>query len=255
MSADTILDDPQVFSSYPSAGVTVSINRHPETLGLHRVRLAFDPAVAAALRHGLAYPRLHIDGTVVNGLRIWCEETGGMAPAQAKSGAWSVTIPVRRLRAREQLVSAMPTKLTWERDETGPVLLLPRLPDMLLPEEVIAKLPNSQVDTSTIMERADRRLMREMQALNVWEIPLPHEPPAIIDTVKASLIEQPSIEPPKINTAPKPVPPPSNDAADLREAIAMVNELVERLGDEVALSIDEQGRVQARRRIVSFIDL
>jgi hypothetical protein len=244
--------------------VTVSINRHPETLGLHRVRLSFDPAVAKVLRHGLAFPRLHIDGTVINGLRIWCDEAGGMAPAWAKSGAWAVTVPVRRLRGREQVVPAMPTKIIWERDETGPVLLLPRLPDALLPEEVIAKLPNSQVDRDTIMERAEKRLTRELQVLNNWEIPLPQGQPAFIDSAKDSLIEPvepptvepptvepPSIEPPKINT----VPPPSNDAADLREAIQMVNELVERLGDEVVLSIDAEGRVQAKRRIVAFIDL
>jgi hypothetical protein len=119
-----------------------------------------------------------------------------------------------------------------------------------LPEAVIAKLPNSQVDRATIMERAEKRLTRERQALSDWE----QEPPAIIESFDDSLIEPPSIEPPKINMAP-PAPPPSNDAADLREAIAMVNELVERLGDEVALSIDPQGKVQAKRRIVSFIDL
>lgn len=266
MSSDTILELPNAFVSYPSEGVTVSINYHPQTLGRHRLRLHFDRAVADALRRGLAFPRVHVDGSVINGLRVWCTESGGLAPNSHKSGAWSVMLPVRRLRGREGPVSSTPAAIEWERDDTGPVLLLPRLPDALLPEAVVVKLPNSQVDPETRFDRADKKLQREIAILNGQDSRETITAPAVLalgsgkpdrslDAMIETIGEPPAPEPPAPPAPEPPAPPPSNDAADLKTALAMVNELVERLGDSVALSIDADGRVQAKRRVVSFIDL
>jgi hypothetical protein len=242
----SILDEADELVRYPATGVTVSINHHAETLGNHRVRLSFAPPVANTLRRGLSFPRLHVDGTIVNGLRIWCSERDGWAPVLAKSGAWALTLPVRRLRGREELVAAMPAEIDWDRDETGPVLLIPRLPDPLLPERVVDMLPNAAVDQETRDERQQRR--REL-AWQKWMVPI------AVDTPQDEEATPPQATEPDDPLDLSTIAPASNDTLDLREAINMVNELVDRLGDEVALSIDERGRVVAKRRVVQFIDL
>jgi hypothetical protein len=215
-------------TSYPREGVRISIQHHKETVGLHRLRLSFPGEIGDVLKRGLYAPRLIIDGTAVNGLRIWCAPEGGLAPAINRSSRnWSATLPVRRVRAREAIVGSTDVEVTWQLDETGPVMLIPRLPDVLLPESVIDKLPNSQVDHETRMDRADKRLAREMAAL-----------------------QEDAPEPP-----PAPVEPPPPSAVDLKELLVMVNELVDQMGESVALTIDEHGHVQAKRRIVQYIDL
>lgn len=243
-------------STYPREGVRVSIQYHKETVGLHRIRFSFTGQIGDILRRGLYAPRLIIDGTAANGLRIWCAPEGGLTPVINRSSRnWSTTLPVRRVRAREAVVQSMDVPAEWQLDDTGPVLLIPRLPDALLPQELIDKLPNSQVDPETRHDRADRRLRREMLKLSADAPTLEDEAPQLQPEPEP---EAQPIEPPAAETLPAdpaPVDPPSPPAADLKEAIAMVNELVDQLGDTVALSIDERGHVRARRRIVQFIDL
>jgi hypothetical protein len=247
--------DDQDKTTYPTEGVRIGIQYHASTLGRHRPRVSLSPEVVKVLRRGLAYPRIQVDGTFVNGLRIWCDEdSGGFSPTPApKSGAWSFSMPVRRVRGREENVHTMDVPFQWERDETGPVLLIPRLPDELIPGPVLDKLPNSQVDTSTIMARAEKRLQRETAKMydfhpdrkagvfRVESVPEPEE------------VSTPTQEPATIPG--EALQPPSAPAVDLKEAIAMVNELVDQLGEEVVLSIDGNGHVQAKRRIVQYIDL
>ena len=249
---------------YPIEGLRVGINYHNQTLGKHRIRFSMEPAIAQIMRRGLEYPRIHFDGDLVNGLRIWCENEGGMAPTASYTGAWSVTVPVRRLRGREQHIGAMDVAFEWERNETGPVMIVSRLPDVLLPEAVIDKLPNSQVDVETRMERADRKLRKEWAKLGTGidegvSFEAPHVPltPEQIAEPEAQLTEETAAEATEPDQSPEvsTVEPPSRSAVDLKDAIAMVNELVDQLGDSVALSIDENGHVRAKRRIVQYIDL
>lgn len=253
-------------TTYPDEGVTVSINHHAETLGKHRVRFYFPREVANVLRRGLAYPRLHIDGSFVNGLRIWCTQQDGLAPILSKSGAWNVTLPVRRVRGREEQVISTPVAVEWERDETGPVLLIPRPPDKLLPEPVIEKLPNGAVDPETRGERADKRLERELAKLakaEQEEGEMPEGTTFLDDIAEISRLKkaeeaeafEPMGEPTHLANLEAIHNAPNAHERDLKEAIGMVNELVDRLGERVALAIDEHGHVTAKRRVVSFIDL
>lgn len=238
-------------STYPREGVKVAINQHPQTLGNHRFRVTLPPAITDILRRGIYAPRVHIEGSVVNGFRIWCSQEGGLAPVLHRTTKmWTVTIPVRRTRAREQTVHATPVAVAWELDETGPVLLIPRLPDAVLPEPVIDRLPNSAVDPETRHDRANKALQREMQKLFAEAPTLEDEAP---EPAPAPPIEPPAADAPPAD--PAPVDPPSPPAADLKEALQMVNELLDQLGDSVALSIDERGHVRAQRRIIQFIDL
>jgi hypothetical protein len=267
--------EPTDLSTYPREGFRIGINHHKETIGHHRLRLSFPAEFGDILRRGLYTPRLHIDGTAINGLRIWCEQDGGLSPViNRSSGTWSASLPARRIRARETFVTSMDVAVQWQLDETGPVLLIPRLPDALLPENVIDKLPNSQVDPETRFDRAEKRLQREMQNLyanamtledeasdqaelsakQAWsEDRSPIEPEPAQAPAEAPPIEPPATEAPPMD--PAPVDPPSPPAADLKTALAMVNELVDQLGDSVVLSIDERGHVTAKRRVVQFIDL
>lgn len=233
-----VLDDNQEDrTSYPTEGARIGINYHDQTLGKHRVRFSLDRPVVEVLRRGLSFPRCHIDGSFVNGLRIWCTEKDGMAPTLSKTGGWSFSVPARRVRAREDLVHSKEVDFSWERDQTGPVLLIPRLPDKMLPEVVIEKLPNGAVDQETLHERAEKRMQRDMHLLKLaTEDLIPEMPEDAAEPVAD-------------------IEPPSAPALDLREALAMVNELVDQLGDSVVLSIDAHGHVTAKRRIVSFIDL
>lgn len=233
MLAEIDPEQPPQFA-YPTEGVRVGINYHNQTIGKHRPRFAFDPPVAKILRRGLNFPAIQIDGTFVNGLRIWCEDGEGMKPAIAHSGGWSFSVPVRRVRGREENIGMLDVPFEWELGEKGPVLLIPRLPDALLPPEVIDKLPNSQVDPETRLDRAEVKLQRDMRRLYEDAVEL-----------EAQEAEQPA-EPPE---------PPSAPALDLREALAMVNELVDQLGDGIVLTIDANGHVQAKRRIVQYVDL
>jgi hypothetical protein len=229
---------------YPTTGVRVGITHHQQTTGKHRARFYFDKPVADVLRRGLFSPRLHIDGDMVNGLRIWCDERCdekiGMTPTIAHAGSWSFTVPIRRVRGAERTVNMAPVDFQWQLDEPGPVLLIPRLPDALLPVAVIDKLPNSAVDPETRRDRADKRLQREMAALYA-EAP---EAPEVPD-------EPPQPDPPP----PDGEPVPNADADELRAAIALVNDLVDLIGDGVTLAIDESGHITARRRVVMFVDL
>jgi hypothetical protein len=242
------LEDPKVdLSSYPEHGFKIGISHHNQTLGKHRPRFAFNPEVAKILSRGLAWPRIHIDGNFVNGMRIWCsEDKEGMAPTASLTGSWSVTLPVRRVRGREDAVTSREVPFSWERDETGPVLVVPRVPDVLLPESVIDKLPNSQVDPETRIERAEKRLKQEMARVfaEAAEVTVPDDIERIIEQEIEAL-------PPE----PEPIEPPTPTIVDLKDALQMVNELVDQLGDSVVLSIDETGHVRAKRRIVQFIDL
>lgn len=244
--SDTMTDDQVDRTAYPTKGVRIGINYHDQTLGKHRPRFSLDREVADVLRRGLSYPRVHIDGDFVNGMRIYCTEEDGMAPTVSNAGTWALSAPCRRLRAREDHVPTMEVPFEWQRDETGPVLILPRLPDALLPEAVIDRLPNSQVDDETRYERAEARLKREMAKVfsEAPEVTRPDDIEAIIEKEVEDL-------PPE----PEPIEPPTPTIVDLKEALQMVNELVDQLGDSVVLSIDANGHVRAKRRIVQFIDL
>jgi hypothetical protein len=244
--------------SYPKTGVRIGINYHDQTIGKHRPRFSLDPEVANFLRRGLTYPRVKIDGTFANGLRIWCVDDGsrdGMTPTASNAGNWSFSVPCRRVRSREEHVSTMEVDFSWDRDETGPVLVIPRLPDALVPEAIIDKLPNSQVDMSTIMARADKRLIQEMKRVfqggtEVAEVEREIEATPQPETIE-TLVPAPVPEPEPID----PIEPPTPTIVDLKDALQMVNELVDQLGESVVLSIDERGHVRAKRRIVQFIDL
>jgi hypothetical protein len=260
-------------TSHPTTGVRIGVNYHDQTTGKYRPRFWFDRAVADVLRHGLSYPRVRIDGTFVNGLRISCTERDGMQPTIAASGSWAFSVPVRRVRGREDHVPTMNVPFFWQRDETGPVLIIPRLPDALLPKAVVDKLPDEAVDPKTRHERADKRLQREMERLKADvedDLAQAKERDNMFqDTQEAprleEVIETPALEE-VVETAPEtrepepafeadPVPPPSAPAVDLKEALSMVNELVDQLGDSVVLSIDKHGHVTAKRRVVQYIDL
>lgn len=264
-------------TSYPTEGVRVGINYHEQTLGKHRPRFSFDRPVVEVLRRGLSFPRAQVDGSFVNGLRVWCTESDGMAPNVSSSGGWSFSVPVRRLRGREEHVPSTAVEFTWERDETGPVLIIPRLPDAMLPEAVVDKLPNGAVDPVTRNERAEKRLRRVLAGLKeqgdetvrtteqrVAEVngTIGSHPPRL----EAVLAEIGAAGPPAGESGPMGEPThPADRAAlanapnahhrDLKEALAMVNELVDQLGDDVVLGIDANGHVVARRRVVQFIDL
>jgi hypothetical protein len=248
---------------YPSEGLRVGINFHSQTLGKHRIRFSMETGIANIMRRGLEYPRVHFDGDLVNGLRIWCEEEGGMAPTASYTGAWSVTVPVRRLRGREQHIGAMDVAFEWERDDTGPVMIVPRLPDALLPEAVIDKLPNSKVDPETRMERADRKLRKEWGKLGTgidegvsFEAPhVPLTPEQIAQPEPEPEESEPDGEPTHLANIEAIENAPNRHEVDLKDALAMVNEIIDRLGDGVVLSIDENGHVRAKRRIVQYIDL
>lgn len=184
--------EPLNLATYPTVGVRVAINVHPQTVGGHRVRFSFSPAVAAILRRGLVYPRVHLDGTMLSGFRVWCSQgdDGGYTPVLAHSGAWSFTCPGRKLRCREDTVSSRDVEFQWMLDDSGPMLLIPRLPDSMIPLDVLFKLPNSQVDPETVMQRAETRLQRELAKLP-QEIPDP--------------IALPPPEPEPAQAAPEPV--------------------------------------------------
>lgn len=255
---DTITRDQPDHTAYPTSGVRISTQYHRETIGNHRLRIAIDPEVGDILRRGLNRPRLQIEGTVVNGLRVWCAEEGGLSPViNRSSGAWATTLPIRRVRAREAIVSSVEVPIAWERDDTGPVLLIPRVPDVLLPPEVIDKLPNSAVDRETRLERAEKRLQREMESL-------PDHPEPVHELVEAvqELVEPPEpispTEPPLELEEPataQPIEPGPPLIDDLRSAMQMVNEIRDQLGEDIALSIDDRGHVRARRRVIRFEDL
>jgi hypothetical protein len=174
-------DDPQ---TWPTTGVRVGINTHPQTIGGHRVRFSFSPAVAAILRRGLTFPRVHVDGTMMSGFRVWCVQdgtSGGLAPIASNSGAWSFTMPGHKLRCRRELVGSSEVEFTWSLGERGPVLLIPRLPDRMIPKDALTKLPNSQVDPETVRERAEVRLQRELAKLtdDAPEAPEPEPHPVL----------------------------------------------------------------------------
>lgn len=258
---DTLTRNQPDTSAYPSQGVRIGVNQHPQAVGGHRVRFSFDPTVAQVLRRGLSFPRLHLDGTMVNGLRIWCAEEGYYSPIQSNSGGWSFAVPTRKVRAREMPIHVMEVDFEWQLDDTGPVLLVPRLPDVLLPEPVIDKLPNSQVDPETRHDRAEQRLQRDMRKLYEEAAALDNEPGGGPES--RGVPTHPQDPPPAPGgtlaalggTLAVPPPAPSAPAQDLKAALQMVNELVDHLGAEVVLSIDANGHVQAKRRVVQFVDL
>jgi hypothetical protein len=270
---NTVETDPLDQTVYPTTGVRVGINYHDQTLGKHRTRFSFDRAVADVLRHGLSYPRVQIDESVINGLRIWCTERGGMQPIISHAGNWAFAVPARRVRGREDSVPTMDVPFFWERDETGPVLVVPRLPDALLPEAVVDKLPNEAVDPKTRHERADKRLQREMERLKAEAVDDlaqakerdkmfqdTQEAPRLEEVFETAPLEEvikmvPETREPEPAPEAEPVPPPSAPTLDLKEALSMVNELVDQLGDSVVLSIDKHGHVTAKRRVVQYIDL
>jgi hypothetical protein len=260
---------PAPLSAKTISPVRLAINHHAETLGRHRFRFRFDRPIVDILARGLAFPRVHVSGTTVNGFRIWCEERGGAAPVRSKyTGGWDFTLPVRRVRGRESTVSATNVAYKWERDETGPVLVLERIPDLFLPEAVIDSLPNRAVDPQTVHERVERKLKRAFRVLSAEPEPEPAPPPEppteetspwkltlpylTAPTPVPQTPEEPAAAPLPIPLDVDPLPP---DVSDLKEAMAMVNELVDRLGQNIVLYIDEAGRLQAKRRVVSFIDL
>jgi hypothetical protein len=235
------LAEPQVdAAAYPTEGVRIGINHHNSTAGRHRIRLGFPPDIAKILRRGLPFPHICVDGDMAHGLRIWCQNDIGLVPTMSNAGSWSVSLPARRVQAREDVVDPVGVAAAWELDKLGPVLLIPRLPDELLPPPLLNKLPNSNVDHGTRMDRAETRLQREL---------------------RAAYDAAPEIDPeitPEIAAYPEPEPEPAPltaDTTDLKTALTMVNELVDRLGEDVVLYIDPHGRVQARRRIVQFVDL
>jgi hypothetical protein len=252
--SDTMTEEQADLKSYPTTGVRIGINYHDQTLGKHRPRFSLDREVVDVLRRGLSYPRVHIDGDFVNGLRLWCSEEDGMTPTISNAGTWALSVPCRRVRAREDHVTTMDVPFEWERDETGPVIVIPRLPDVMLPEAVIDKLPNSQVDMSTIMDRAEKRLMREMNKVFHGEPVISEDEPEVPE-VPEDAEPEPMGEPTPNANLEAIANAPDGHEIDLKEALGMVNEIVDRLGDRVALSIDENGHVRAKRRIVTFIDL
>lgn len=247
---DTLTRRQDDSTAYPTTGVRISLIHHPQTRGGYRLRLAFDRPVADILRRGLAFPRLVIDGDMVNGLRIYATQDpnhpDSMQPIVARSGAWSVFLIASRFRAASAAVPVTPVDFEWQLDAPGPVLLIPRIPDSMVPGAIIEKLPNSAVDPETRRARADKRLQREMAELFA-QAPEPdaEEPPGqargLADTPPPAPIDG--------------EPVPDDDAAELRAAIALVNDLVDLIGDGVTLAIDERGHVTARRRTVVFVDL
>lgn len=242
--------------------VRVAINQHPETHGRHRFRFRFDRPVVDILARGLERPRIHISGTTVNGFRIWCEDVGGYAPVRSRhTGGWDFTLPIRRVRGREQSVTITAVDYEWERDDTGPVLVIPRIPDPFLPAAVVESLPNRAVDPQTIQERADRNLKRAFRLLSAEPeppIPEPEPAPPAVEPEPVAESRSTTLSVPE-RAAPLPIPfdgdPLPADVTDLKAAMALVNELVDRLGQNIVLYVDREGRCQAKRRVVSFIEL
>lgn len=224
-------------------GVRIAINHHPQTLGGHRVRFWFGAEVTHKLARGLPWPRVHVDGDMAHGLRIWCSHEGGLQPIKHPVGSWQVALPARRVRARENVTPSRAVSWVWDQDDSGPVILIPRPPDCFVPAPIIDKLPNAQVDAETRMARADKRLKRDI-------IKLFEDFPEIGPSDRPG---RPADPPPLPIPHDHEDPPP--DVADLREALGMVNELVDRLGDNIALFVDEAGRLHAKRRVISYIDL
>jgi hypothetical protein len=242
--------------------------------------VAFTPDLVKVMRRGLPWPRVNLDGDLAHGLRIWCSEDGAFAPVISKAGMWTITLNARKVRGREETVPTRPVPFTWELDDSGPVLIVPRVPDVLLPASLVDKLPNSQVDHSTIMARAEARFQREVQKAQEQHEVITAETDARIEALAARMQylpddtrQQVALDWQQVEaiTAPQearqeaqegPEQPASPDSLagaldDLRTALVMVNELKDRLGPEVVLSINDQGQVVARRKVVvvTFQDL
>jgi hypothetical protein len=254
---DLDLAEPRPGGRAPGSPVRMAINQHAETHGRHRFRLRFDREIVDILARGLENPRIHLSGTTVNGFRVWCSDRGGYAPVRSKyTGGWDFTMPIRRVRGREEGVPITGVDFEWERDETGPVLVIPRIPDPFLPAAVIESLPNRAVDPQTIQERVDRKLKRAFRVLSAEPEPEPAppavEPEPVAQSRSATLTLPERAAPWLIPLDGDPVPP---DVTDLKAAMGLVNELVDRLGDNIVLYVDPDGRCQAKRRVVSFIEL
>jgi hypothetical protein len=107
-------------------------------------------------------------------------------------------------------------------------------------------------DTSA--RRAEKRLKQEMNKVFQGEPVISEDEPEVPEVPKSEEPE-PMGEPTHLANLEAIANAPNRFEVDLKEAILMVNELVDRLGDRVALSIDENGHVRAKRRIVQFVDL
>jgi hypothetical protein len=279
---------PMTRSRPESDGVRLAVNLHQSTLGGYRLRFNFSAEIAAILARGLAHPRLHLSGTCVNGFRVWCAEHGGYEPIHHKRGrSWTMTLPIRKVRGREAAISSRPLDYSWERDETGPVLVIERVPDIFLPEQVLTTLPDRAVDPETRAERVDHKL-RAAMARTKEESPVGVAPEPEPEPSSLGLGDAPDVEPqdpppdspwggrhdegaPRADSlgrgaphheAPlglSPIPdesePVSNEIVELQAAIGLVNELKIKLGENICLLIDDEGRLHARRRVISYIDL
>jgi hypothetical protein len=181
----------------------------------------------------------------------------------------------------------------WDQDECGPVLVVPRAPDMFLPQGLLDKLPKSQLEPKTVQGRAfedaERRLEREMAAaiaeakagsLHTFPAPKPL-PDAEPEDEEPDEEPEPEPEPESIPPSRGFVEPPLRGStgtaagqghagaraealsepepatvADVAAAVQLLNELIDRVGEQIHLSLDGN-RLRAQRRVVtvSYVDL
>jgi hypothetical protein len=270
------------------------VSIHKPTEGKHRLRLLVDRDIAHKLARGLKHPRLHVEGDCGHGFKIYCREHGGYAPILGKGGGWYCAIPARRVKAREAPVKTTPVEHYWDVDEHGPVLVIPRPPDAFLPQPLLDKLPRCQLEPETALARAfsqaEKRLDREMAAMlhsapKPDIVPFPGLPsvPALDLTARARAtgpLPEPEPEEPDEEPEPEPVPPsrgfyeppagareeaPAAEAltepepatiSDVAAAVALLNELIDRVGEQIHLSLDGN-RLRAQRRVVrvEYVDI
>jgi hypothetical protein len=228
--------------------VRVAIPVHQRAEGKHRLRVNLNRDIAHELARGLKTPRIHVTGDVNRGFRLWCQETGGYAPIPTKSGGWYIALSIRRVHGRERAVPTQTVPFQWDRDHHGPVLCIDPLPADFLPERSApphakpsAKCPDTAL--ANAFADAERRLAEAMdEQRHQPELPPPHARPVLT-------------LPPKPAPLPMAEPEPAPALVDLRDAIGLVNELLSEAGDAVSLVVGDDGRLAARRRVVSYVEL
>jgi hypothetical protein len=226
--------------------VRVAIPVHQRAEGKHRLRINLNRDIAHELARGLKTPRIHVTGDVNRGFRVWCQESGGYAPVPDKSGGWSVAMGIRRVHGRERAVPTQTVPFQWDRDHHGPVLCIDPLPAAFLPERSAKPASKPCPDTAlgNAFADAERRLAEAMEEQRQQHAPLP--PPHARPVLTL---------PPKPAPLPMAEPEPTPALVDLKDAISLVNELLAEAGDAVSLMIGDDGRLAARRRVVSYVEL
>jgi hypothetical protein len=238
----------------PAAPVRVAIPVHQRSEGKHRLRISLNRDTAHRLAHGLRTPRLHVTGTVETGFRLWCTDHGGYAPVLSKSGEWYLSLSIRRVHGRERAVPTEPAPHHWERDDTGPVLIIDPLPGHFHRGACHhPPKPPAETAMAAAFAAADQKLKEAMAEAAEAE-PEPEPPPAKAEPCRPVLTLAYKAEPKAEPAMPDPDPAP-RAVNDLRTAIQLVNELMGEAGEGVTLVVQDDGRLSAKRRVIHYVDL